>query len=144
MYLRKVLAPLVLSLFAMGWYRFSEVYIVGSDQIALSHGNYAVYVIPAQLDGYLVANLWICYSLVFVGLSMFWYNLVKYVKDKGFLTEGKGSIDLAFPLAIAAEIIALFTIGSSIIGGDMTIRLAGYTCLIACLMWFWYSLVNII
>lgn len=141
-YVRKLLAPIILSLFAIGWYKFSEIYLVNSDNIALSHGNYAVYVVPQQLEGYLTATLWICYFLVFAGLSVFWYNLVKIVQQLENVKSTYGIVDVVSPIVIAVEIIALFLLGNSIIGGNIPIRLAGYASVCSCLIWFWYSLVR--
>ena len=81
-YIRKLLAPLVLSLFAIGWYRFSEVVLSHADQIALNNANFAVYVQSVQFDGYLTATRYICYAIVYIGLALFWYNLVKIVEVK--------------------------------------------------------------
>ncbi len=139
---RRLLAPIILSLFAIGWYKFSEIYLSSSNDLALSNGNLAVYVIPQQFEGYLVATLWICYFLVFVGLSLFWYNLVKIVQQAENVKSNFGVIDVISPIVIALEIVGLFIMGNSIIGGNMFIRLSGYTSVIACLMWFWYSLVK--
>ncbi|BCU69076.1 hypothetical protein [Stygiolobus caldivivus] len=81
-YLRRLLAPLVLSLFAIGWYRFSEVTLAHANQIALNTANFAVYVQQQQFEGYLTAARFICYTVVYVGLALFWYNLVKIVEVK--------------------------------------------------------------
>lgn len=140
-YIRRLLAPIILSLFAIGWYKFSEIYLVNSDNIALSHGNYAVYVTPQQLEGYLTATLWICYFFVFVGLSLFWYNLVKIVAQLENAKSSFGIVDVISPIVIALEIIALFVWGNSIIN-NIDIKLAGYASVCSCLMWFWYSLVK--
>ncbi|QKR00164.1 hypothetical protein GWK48_07070 [Metallosphaera tengchongensis] len=80
--LRRVIAPLVLSLFAIGWYQFSKVYLFNADNLALNQANFAIYVNPAQFQGYLEATTWICYTVVYVGLIMFWYSLVRYVESK--------------------------------------------------------------
>ncbi|WP_236748978.1 hypothetical protein [Acidianus manzaensis] len=141
-YIRKLLAPLILSLFAIGWYKFSLIYLVGSDNLALQHGNYAVYVVPQQMEGYLNATLWLCYFLVFAGLSIFWYNLVKILQQ---LENGKskyGIVDLASPIVIALEIIGLITLGNSILGLSLDVRLPAYIAVCSCLMWFWYALVK--
>lgn len=81
-YLRRLIAPLVLSLFAIGWYKFSEVTLANANQIALNTANFAVYVQQTQFDGYLTATRYICYVIVYVGLALFWYNLVKVVEVK--------------------------------------------------------------
>ncbi|MEM0072934.1 MAG: hypothetical protein QXM17_08175 [Metallosphaera sp.] len=80
--IRKVIAPLILSLFAIGWYQFSKVYLTGANNIALHQANFLVYVPPDQLQGYLSATTWICYTVVYVGLIMFWISLVNFVKSK--------------------------------------------------------------
>nr|WP_240931216.1 hypothetical protein [Acidianus sulfidivorans] len=141
-YVRKLLAPLVLSLFAIGWYKFSEIYLVSSDNLALQNGNYAVYVVPQQMQGYLNATLWLCYFLVFAGLSVFWYNLVKIVQEAEHTENKYGLVDLISPIAIALEIIALITLGNSILGLSFDVRLSAYAAVCSCLMWFWYSLVK--
>jgi hypothetical protein len=141
-YIRKLLAPIVLSLFAIGWYKFSEIYLVNSDNTALAHSNYAVYVVPQQLTGYLTATLWICYFLVFAGLSVFWYNLVKIVQQLEDVKSSYSIVDVISPIVIAVEIMGFFFIGNSIIGSNIPIRLLGYASVCSCLMWFWYSIVK--
>ncbi|EHP71046.1 MAG: hypothetical protein RXS23_06855 [Metallosphaera yellowstonensis] len=79
---RKVIAPLILSLFAIVWFQFSKVYLTGADNIALREANFAIYVTPEQLQGYLEATAWTCYIVVYVGLIFFWYGLVRYVESK--------------------------------------------------------------
>ncbi|MEJ2780403.1 hypothetical protein WIW89_05715 [Stygiolobus sp. CP850M] len=81
-YLRRLLAPLILSFFAIGWYKFSEGTLANANQIALNTANFAVYVQQTQYDGYLTATRYICYVVVYVGLALFWYNLVKIVEAK--------------------------------------------------------------
>lgn len=81
-YVRKILAPLVLSLFAIGWYQFSKIYLAHANNLALANANFAVYVQSQQFDGYLTATAYICYTVVYVGLALFWYNLVKFVEVK--------------------------------------------------------------
>ncbi len=80
--LRKVIAPLILSLFSIAWYQFSAIYLVEADQEALSRANFAVYVNQPQLAGYLEATRWICYVIVYVGLILFWQALVKFVRSR--------------------------------------------------------------
>jgi len=81
-YLRRLLAPLILSFFAIGWYKFSEGTLANANQIVLNTANFAVYVQQTQYDGYLTATRYICYAVVYVGLALFWYNLVKIVEAK--------------------------------------------------------------
>jgi len=81
-YLRRLLAPLILSFFAIGWYKFSEGTLANANQIALNTANFAVYVQQTQYDGYLTATRYICYVVVYVGLALFWYNLIKIVEAK--------------------------------------------------------------
>lgn len=81
-YLRRLLAPLILSFFAIGWYKFSEGTLANANQIALNTANFAVYVQQTQYDGYLTATRYICHAVVYVGLALFWYNLVKIVEAK--------------------------------------------------------------
>lgn len=81
-YLRKLLAPLILSLFAIAWYVFSEATLAHANQIALNIANFAAYVPASQFDGYLTACRYICYVTVYIGLALFWYNLVKIVEAK--------------------------------------------------------------
>ncbi|MEM0363222.1 MAG: hypothetical protein QXY68_07725 [Saccharolobus sp.] len=80
--IRKLLSPLILSLFAIGWYQFSVLYIKPNNNIALSHGVFSAYVPPSQLQGYIEATRIIGYIVVYIGLVIFWYNLVKIVKEK--------------------------------------------------------------
>jgi hypothetical protein len=48
----------------------------------LREANFAIYVTPEQLQGYLEATAWTCYIVVYVGLIFFWYGLVRYVESK--------------------------------------------------------------
>ncbi len=141
-YVRKLLAPVVLSLFAVGWYEFSVIYLASNNQLALSSGDLAVYVVPQQFQGYLTATLWICYFVVFMGLAMFWYNLVNIVREEEGGRWEFGAIDLAMPLAIALELVAFFYLGNSLIGDNIAVRLLGYCAVLGCLMWFWYNSVK--
>lgn len=79
---RRVIAPLVLSLFAIAWYQFSRIYLTNADNLALKEANFAIYVTSSQLQGYLEATAWTCYVVVYLGLIFFWYGLVKYVETK--------------------------------------------------------------
>ncbi|AHC52071.1 hypothetical protein SUSAZ_09210 [Sulfolobus acidocaldarius SUSAZ] len=140
--MRKLLAPIVFSLFMIGWYEFSEIYLSSSNVIAQYNGDFSVYVTPPQFQGYLTVTLWVCYFFVYVGLALFWYNLVKMVQEAENFKVTFGLIDVVSPIAIALEIMLLFLVGNSIIGQNMIVRMAGYSSVIACLMWFWYSLVK--
>jgi|ECHhosMinimDraft_1075155.scaffolds.fasta_scaffold29678_2 hypothetical protein len=78
--LRRIIAPIVLILFVLGWYRFSGAYIQTDDASLLAHGNYAVYVPVQQVSAYMQAVTWVSYAVVFGGLIMLWSGLVSYVE----------------------------------------------------------------
>lgn len=80
--LRRIVAPVVLVLFVLGWYRFSGAYIQTDDASLLAHGNYAVYVPIQQVAAYMQAVTWVSYAAVFAGLVMLWSGLVAYVERK--------------------------------------------------------------
>lgn len=143
-YVRRLLAPIILSLFAIGWYKFSETYLVYSNELALSQGRYAVYVTPQAMSAYLINTLWFCYFLVFVGLGLFWYNLVKIVKEEEKLESKYGIIDVVAPVVFAVELIGLVALGDYLIGLNSFVRILAYASVYACLMWFWYALVKYI
>lgn len=143
-YVRRLLAPIILSLFAIGWYKFSQIYLVNADELALSQGHYAIYVTPQALNAYLTDTLWFCYFLVFVGLGLFWYNLVKIVKQEEKLESKYGAIDVIAPIAIALEIIGLIALGDYLLGLNSFVKILAYASVYACLMWFWYALVKYI
>ena len=71
--------PLVLVLFAVGWYQFSVTYIQGADNQLVAN-NLAVYVPIQQVQGYLAALLGATYLTVSVGLIVFAYYLVKFLR----------------------------------------------------------------
>ncbi len=75
-YLRLV-APIVLVLFVVGWYQFSLVYIQGADNQLVAGGNLGVYVPVQQVQGYLDALLYATYVGAALGLVVFFYNLAK-------------------------------------------------------------------
>jgi len=141
-YVRRLLAPIVLSLFAVGWYKFSFIYLTASNKLAIAHGDYAVYVVPEQLQGYLTATLWICYFLVFAGLTVFWYNLVKIVQGLNGETWTFGGIDVIMPVVLAVEFDTFFYLFRGIT--PMDLRIIGYSIVIVFLMWFWYALVKFV
>jgi hypothetical protein len=78
----KLIAPMVLVLFALGWYQFSIVYIQGADSQLVANGNLAVYVPVQQVNGYLAALLDATYITVAAGLFVFAYYLVKLLRIK--------------------------------------------------------------
>ncbi|WP_063492906.1 hypothetical protein AB1303_08430 [Saccharolobus solfataricus] len=79
--IRRLLSPLIVSLFAIGWYEFSVQYIVPNNNVALENGVFSAYVFPSQLQGYIEVTRYICYIVVYLGLIFFWYNLVKTVRE---------------------------------------------------------------
>ncbi|QGA55543.1 hypothetical protein GFS03_12270 [Sulfolobus sp. E5-1-F] len=79
--IRRLLSPLIVSLFAIGWYEFSVQYIVPNNNVALENGVFSAYISPSQLQGYIEATRYICYIVVYLGLIFFWYNLVKTVRE---------------------------------------------------------------
>jgi hypothetical protein len=76
----RLIAPIALILFAIGWYQFSVVYIPGANSQLVANDNLAVYVPIQQIQGYLAALLDATYITVSVGLLMFAYYLVKLVR----------------------------------------------------------------
>jgi hypothetical protein len=76
----KLIAPIVLALFAVGWYQFSIVYIQGADNQLVANGNLAVYVPIQQVSGYLAALLDATYLTVSAGLIIFAYYAVKLLR----------------------------------------------------------------
>jgi hypothetical protein len=78
----RLIAPLALILFAVGWYQFSSVYIAGANDQLVANGNLAVYVPIQQVQGYLAALLDATYFTASVGLMMFAYYLVKLLRFK--------------------------------------------------------------
>lgn len=91
-YARRIFGPLVVALFAIGWYRFSEVYITGVDQQLFYQGNLNVYVPLSQVQAYLEANTLLCYLTVYAALMMFWHGLVSFVRDKESQPELKKEV----------------------------------------------------
>ncbi len=73
----RFVAPLVLVLFVVGWYRFSVVYIQGANNQLVENGNLAVYVTVQQVQGYLGALLLATYVVAAAGMLAFAYNLLK-------------------------------------------------------------------
>ncbi|MDA4121831.1 MAG: hypothetical protein OK456_01470 [Thaumarchaeota archaeon] len=74
----RLIAPLVLILFVVGWYQFSSVYIQGANNQLVASGNLAVYVPVQQVSGYLAALLDATYATVVIGLLIFAYNLFRF------------------------------------------------------------------
>ncbi len=79
---RFLIAPLVLLLFAVGWYRFSVVYIQGANLQLVQHNNYSVYVPLQQVSAYLQALQEFTYVTAAIALVMFLYFLVRFVQFK--------------------------------------------------------------
>lgn len=77
---RRLIAPLVVLLFAVGWYRFSEVYIQGANQQLIEHANLSVYVPLQQLNAYMTAVLDFTYLVVALSLVFFIYYLAKFLR----------------------------------------------------------------
>jgi len=78
----KLIAPLALVLFALGWYQFSIVYIQGADNQLVANGNLAVYVPVQQVNGYIAALLDATYITVSAGLIVFVYYLAKLLRTR--------------------------------------------------------------
>jgi hypothetical protein len=76
----RLIAPIALVLFVVGWYQFSVTYIQGADSQLVANGNLAVYVPVQQVQGYLAALLGATYLTVSVGLIVFAYYLVKLLR----------------------------------------------------------------
>jgi hypothetical protein len=78
----RLVAPVALILFAIGWYEYSVVYIQGADNQLVASGNLAVYVPVQQISGYLASLLDATYLVVAVGVVVLVYNAVKLVRFK--------------------------------------------------------------
>ena len=76
----RIVAPIVLVLFVVGWYQFSVTYIQGADNQLVANGNLAVYVPIQQVQGYLSALLDATYVGVSAGLVVLAYQLVKLLR----------------------------------------------------------------
>jgi len=76
----RLIAPIVLVLFVVGWYQFSIVYIQGADNQLVASGNLAVYVPIQQVNGYLAALLDATYIAASAGLIVFVYHLAKLLR----------------------------------------------------------------
>ena len=78
----RLIAPIVLVLFVVGWYQFSVVYIQGADNQLVANGNLAVYVPIQQVSGYLAALLDATYIAATAGLMTFAYYLVRLLRAR--------------------------------------------------------------
>ena len=79
---RFIIAPLGLLLFAVGWYRFSVVYIQGANLQLVQHNNYSVYVPFQQISAYLQALQDFTYVTASIALVMFLYFLARFIQFK--------------------------------------------------------------
>lgn len=80
----RLVAPIVLILFALGWYRFSVVYIQAANDQLVLHNNLAVYVPIQQVSGYLTALDDATEVIVLLGLLILTYNVVSFVRLRGW------------------------------------------------------------
>jgi hypothetical protein len=78
----RLIAPIALILFAVGWYQFSVSYIPGANDQLVANDNLSVYVPVQQIQGYLSALVDATYFTVSIGLIMFAYYFVKLVRFK--------------------------------------------------------------
>jgi hypothetical protein len=78
----RLVAPVMLVLFALGWYQFSVVYIQAADNQLVASGNLAVYVTVQQIHGYLTALLYATYATVVLGTIAFLYNLARTLRRR--------------------------------------------------------------
>jgi len=76
----KLIAPLALVLFAVGWYQFSAAYIPSADNQLVASDNLAVYVPVQQIQGYMSALLGATYLTVIAGILIFAYYLVRLLR----------------------------------------------------------------
>jgi hypothetical protein len=76
----RLIAPIVLVLFVVGWYRFSLIYIQGANDQLVANDNLAVYVPVQQVHGYLVALLDGTYLTACAGMVVFSYYFVKFLR----------------------------------------------------------------
>ncbi len=79
---RFLIAPLVLLLFALGWYEFSAIYIQRANSQLVLNNNYAVYVPIQQLNAYMGALREFTYATSAIALIMFFYFLARFVQFK--------------------------------------------------------------
>jgi len=78
----RLVAPLILALFAVGWYQFSIVYIQRANDQLVANNNLAVYVSVQQVQGYLAALLDATLLTISAALIAFAYFFVKLVMAK--------------------------------------------------------------
>lgn len=78
----RLVAPIVLVLFVIGWYQFSVVYIQTADDQLVANNNLAVYVPIQQVQGYLSALLDAVYFAVSAGLIAFAYSLARLLRSR--------------------------------------------------------------
>ncbi len=78
----RLIAPIVLVLFVVGWYQFSVVYIQGADNQLVASGELAVYVPIQQVSGYLSALLDATYLAAAAGAITFAYYLTKLLRTQ--------------------------------------------------------------
>jgi hypothetical protein len=88
---RFLIAPIALLLFAVGWYRFSVVYIQGANLQLVDHNNYSVYVPFQQISAYLQALREFTYVTVAIALIMFLYFLVRLIQFKRAMPKSLAS-----------------------------------------------------
>jgi hypothetical protein len=86
--LARLMAPLVLVLFVVGWYEFSLVYIRGADDQLVAAGNLSVYVPIQQVQGYLSALLDATYLAATAGLVVFAYRAAKLLRARSTVRAG--------------------------------------------------------
>ncbi|HUH99519.1 MAG TPA: hypothetical protein VLY65_00615 [Nitrososphaerales archaeon] len=78
----RLLAPIVMVLFVVGWYEFSVVYIQGADNQLVANGNLAVYVPVQQVQGYLSALLYATYLAAAAGSIAFVHHASKFLRAR--------------------------------------------------------------
>lgn len=84
----RLVAPVVLILFAVGWYRFSVVYIQGADDQLVAKNNLAVYVPIQQIQSYLTVLLDATILVVAIGLAILVYNILKFARFRARRARG--------------------------------------------------------
>jgi hypothetical protein len=76
----RLIAPVLLIVFAVGWYHFSVVYIPQANSQLVANDNLSVYVPVQQIQGYLAALLDATYLVISAGVILFAYNLAKLLR----------------------------------------------------------------
>jgi hypothetical protein len=86
----RLIAPVVLILFAVGWYQFSVVYIQRANDQLVANDDLSVYVPVQQVHGYLAALLDATYVVVALGALVLAYNALRYLRRRTAVESAAG------------------------------------------------------